>query len=334
MAVQGVLSFTPSSAALAPQGTAAAPRRGLPISASSDAVSIQYRPGHVEEAAANRLADSLAGLGQAKRNADQAASLAGIADDALEDIAAKLTRMKTLATEASAATSSAGERAILNDEFVRLRDEIDQIANATRFRDLDLLKGGAATDELTLSINVGGGAGAQDAVDVALQGATAAKLDADLPTAEIATSSGATAALADVQSAIDTVNQGRAKLDGAETRINTGATNADTRSVVDGRERDDLVAQKVTVDFNRVGVEHALDQRGIVPELQAELTLQRALAVFEAAGLQRPFEPAAPDTAQDADQGTAAPNRTEAKSDNSTPRPAKESPGARVDILA
>jgi len=334
MAVQGVLSFTPSSAALAPQGAAAASRRGLPIPASSDAVVVQYRPGHVEQAAATRLADSLAGLGQAKRNADQAASLADIADAALETIADKLTRMKTLATEAGAATSSAGERAILNDEFVRLRDEIDQVANATRFRDLDLLKGGAATDELTLSINVGGGAGAQDAIDVVLQGATAAKLDADLPTAEIATAGGATAALADVQSAIDTVSQGRAKLHGAETRIDTGATNADTRSVVDGRERDDLVAQKVTVDFNRAGVEHALDQRGIVPELQAELTLQRALAAFEAAGLQRPFEPAAPDTAQDADQGTAAPDRTEPKSGNPAPRPAKESAGARVDILA
>jgi flagellin len=89
-----------------------------------------------------KLKAEVSGLTQASNNAGQAVSLLQIADGALSTTADILTRMKTLAVQASSGQLADSDRALLQQEFVNLQDEVDRIANVTNFNGQSLLNGG------------------------------------------------------------------------------------------------------------------------------------------------------------------------------------------------
>lgn len=90
----------------------------------------------------------IASLGQGVRNANDAISMIQVADGALQVIDEKLIRMKELATQAATGTYTAAQRAIINDEFQAMKDEIDRIANSTEFNGIKLLSGGRRTEKI------------------------------------------------------------------------------------------------------------------------------------------------------------------------------------------
>lgn len=97
----------------------------------------------------SRLGIEVAGLRQASLNAGQASSLLQIADGAMSQISDVLTRMKSLAVQASSGQLSVTDRATLNSEFTSLRSEIDRIALDTEFSGSQLLNGGDTVASLT-----------------------------------------------------------------------------------------------------------------------------------------------------------------------------------------
>ena len=71
-----------------------------------------------------------------------------------------LLRMRELALQASNGTGSSADRDYLNDEFQRLRAEIDRIANNTEWNGRPVLNGNAGgTGVSSVSFQVGGNAG-------------------------------------------------------------------------------------------------------------------------------------------------------------------------------
>lgn len=92
-------------------------------------------------AISNRMNSQIRGLNQATRNANDSISLAQTAEGALQEATTMLQRMRDLAVQSSNDTNSATDRANLQKEVAQLQQELDRIAQTTRFNGKKLLDG-------------------------------------------------------------------------------------------------------------------------------------------------------------------------------------------------
>ncbi|HXG81952.1 MAG TPA: flagellin [Sphingomicrobium sp.] len=90
----------------------------------------------------SRISSEVAALKQASVNAGQASSMLQIADGAMARVGDILTRMKTLAVQASSGQLGDTERGMLDTEYQALLKEIDRIAEDTEFNGNKLVGGG------------------------------------------------------------------------------------------------------------------------------------------------------------------------------------------------
>ncbi len=119
-------------------------------------------------AIASKIKADQAGLRQAAKNAKQGASLIQTADKAYEKVLQELTRMRELATQVNNGALQADERAQANAEYQQRLQQIDSIADTTRFGVMSLLNGGGG--DVTLHSN---GAAVAAAVSGAVASGTA-----------------------------------------------------------------------------------------------------------------------------------------------------------------
>ena len=117
-------------------------------------------------AISTRMSSQIVGLEQSVQNASDAISMIQTAESALDEITNMLLRMRELALQASNGTGSVADRDYLQDEFSRLKDEIDRIANNTEWNGRAVLNGNAGgTGVQNVSFQVGGNAGQTISVD-------------------------------------------------------------------------------------------------------------------------------------------------------------------------
>ena len=147
-------------------------------------------------AIANRMAGQISGLNMAARNANDAISLVQTIEGATGEINNMLVRMRELAVQAASGTYSASDRDALNLEFGALMDEINRIAENTKWNGITVLDGDGDNDEgvavESISVQLGASSGQsmtlsfkswipQTSVDVAGKGTLRAD-SADLTT--------------------------------------------------------------------------------------------------------------------------------------------------------
>ena len=117
-------------------------------------------------AISTRMSSQIVGLEQSIQNASDAISMIQTAESALDEMTNMLLRMRELALQASNGTGSVADRDYLQDEFTRLKDEIDRIANNTEWNGRAVLNGNAGgTGVQNVSFQVGGNAGQTISVD-------------------------------------------------------------------------------------------------------------------------------------------------------------------------
>ena len=117
-------------------------------------------------AISTRMSSQIVGLEQSVQNASDAISMIQTAESALDEITTMLLRMRELALQASNGTGSVADRDYLQDEFTRLKAEIDRIANNTEWNGRAVLNGNAGgTGVQSVSFQVGGNAGQTISVD-------------------------------------------------------------------------------------------------------------------------------------------------------------------------
>jgi flagellin len=154
-----------------------------------------------------RLKADVTALTQAGINAAQGASVVQVADGGLARIGDVLQRMKALAAQSLSGVPTDTERGFIDAEFQQLVSEISDIATTTRFNGQSLLTGSAAAADYFVGTDVA------DTINVdfgALAGTAdfrAAALGVNLG---VATAGAATAAMAAVDTAIDTISEARA----------------------------------------------------------------------------------------------------------------------------
>jgi len=113
-------------------------------------------------AIANRMAGQISGLNMAARNANDAMSMVQTVEGATSEINNMLVRMRELAVQAASGTYSDTDRDALNLEFGALMDEINRIAENTKWNGITVLDGDGKNDNAgveSISVQLGASSG-------------------------------------------------------------------------------------------------------------------------------------------------------------------------------
>jgi len=161
-------------------------------------------------AISSRMTAQINGLDQSVRNANDAISLVQTADGALIEVTAMLQRMRTLAVQSASDTNTSADRTALDKEFKLLRTEIDRIAANTQWNGEDILDKSHASGVYEFQV----GANASQTVNITIDDYSTAsgKELEDIEDSDVLTSTKANLAITAVDTAINTVNAGRAEM--------------------------------------------------------------------------------------------------------------------------
>lgn len=216
------------------------------------------------------LRADIRGMNQAVRNANDGISLAQVAEGALGEISTALARMKELALQSSNGTLSNTERTAVNDEFQALSQEIDRITGVTEFAGVTPLD-----DTTSVSVQVGIASGGNNVISLTGVNATVSSLG--MSGLAVSTQSGATAALDNIDAAIDSVSGYRADFGAVQNRLEVSIRNLSTSienaSAAESRIRDVDVASEAS-DLVRNQI---IQQAAVASLAQANVSSQLAL---------------------------------------------------------
>ena len=165
------------------------------------------------------------GLNQAVRNLNDGVNLLQTAEGALTETTNMLQRMRELAVQSASGTYSTTQRSYLATEFLALGSQIENIASQTTWNGYTVLTGTTGgTTQGTYSFQAGQTSG--QTIDVAIGAMTLSALGVTATNAAvITTAASASAAIAYIDSAINTVNNQRATIGAAINRMTYAVDN-------------------------------------------------------------------------------------------------------------
>ncbi len=161
-----------------------------------------------------KMRAEITGLNVAQDNAQDGISLIQTAEGALAEVHDMLNRMYELASKAENGTLNDTNRDEIDKEMKELKNEIDRIAETTKFNGKTLLN---STGTTSVALKIGAGADAANTLRIEIQGANANQLKINDVQAD--TTTNATAALAKIEAAIDTVSGIRGTLGANQNRL-------------------------------------------------------------------------------------------------------------------
>lgn len=180
-------------------------------SAADDAAGLQI---------SNRLTSQIQGLDQAIRNANDGISLAQTAEGAMDEITTALQRIRVLAVQSQNGINSSSDRVALQKEVSALKTEISRISTTTQFGGVKLLDGKYSSTFL-----VGANAGQTISVNLSRTGGGFGSSGLGINKLSISSVTGASAALASIDSAIKTIDSKRADLGAIQNRFQSTVRN-------------------------------------------------------------------------------------------------------------
>lgn len=241
---------------------------GLRInSAADDAAGLQI---------ANRLTNQIQGLDQAIRNANDGISLAQVAEGAMDEITSALQRIRVLAVQSQNGINSSADRLALQKEVSALKAEISRVATTTQFGGVKLLDGKYSSTFL-----VGANAGQTISVNISRTGGGFGTSGLGLANLSISSLTGASAALASLDSAITIIDSKRADLGAIQNRFQSTIRNlsniVENVSAARSRIRDTDFA-KETAELTRAQI---LQQASTTILAQSNQRPQSALSLLQ-----------------------------------------------------
>jgi flagellin len=225
-----------------------------------------------------KMTADIRGLNQAVRNAQDGISLGQTGEGAMDQIQAAQQRIREIAVQSANATVE--DRTGLQAEVDQLTQEISRVVATTQFNGTQLLDGSAGT--LTFQIGQDGTASNQISVSgVDLTGLNTynATLTAT-GTVDVSTAAAASAAIASVDTDIDSVSTNRATFGAVQNRFESVVVNLTTYSenlsAARGRIQDADFAME-TANLTRSQI---LQQAGVAILAQANTLPQAALQLL------------------------------------------------------
>lgn len=187
------------------------------VKASDDAASL---------AIGTKIKSDVTALKQAQVNAGQATSVLQVADGALAQTTDILMRMKALSVQAQSGSVGADERGFIDKEFQALADQIDSIADQTKFNGQKLIDGSFKTGTADMDFQVG--VASTDTITVNFNSMKAADLTDGTTTvaaAKVDTVADAIKAGDSIDAAIKQVNEERADVGALISRFEFASAN-------------------------------------------------------------------------------------------------------------
>jgi len=235
---------------------------------------------------AHSLDSKVTSLNQAARNANDGVSLINLAEGALDQVSAMLTRMRSLAVQSINGTYSDDDRDNLHLEFQALNDEITRIDNNTKFNGIQVI---GASANITFQV----GHTSSDTITLVteeMQSAYLASAATDYHLDDAAISSvGASAgvintakgALGRVDAAISDVDSYRAKLGAVGNRLEHSAANLYTRVENQMAARSRIEDADYAVEAANLARAQILQQAGTAMLSQANATGATILSLLK-----------------------------------------------------
>jgi flagellin len=106
-------------------------------------------------AISERFTTQIRGMNQAIRNANDGISLAQTAEGAMGELTNNLQRVRELAVQSANATNSSSDRVALQNEVTQLVEEIDRVAQQTKFNGVTLLDGTFSNQSFQIGADAG-----------------------------------------------------------------------------------------------------------------------------------------------------------------------------------
>jgi flagellin len=177
-------------------------------------------------AIAERMNTQVRGMNVAMRNANDGISMAQVGEGALGKVSDIFQRMRELAVQSANGTNSADDRVSLNEEFTQLAQEATRTLGGTQFNGQNIL---ATTATSTFQIGANNttdidqiaiaGFDWTAATDITAALGSAVITGTDVPAVQVTDVTGAQAALAAIDDAIDAVNSQRATFGAVQNRF-------------------------------------------------------------------------------------------------------------------
>lgn len=252
------------------------------MSKSLEKLSSGYRVNRAADDAAGlavseKMRAQIRGLNMAVRNAQDGVSLVQTAEGGAQKIQDMLQRMRELAVQASNDTLTDPDRALLQEEFQNLIQEIDRTANSTKFNTKALIDGSVAGTTLTIQVGPGTSTSA-DHITISLQPLDAAELGVD--GLNINNVTAAQAAINQLDIAINDVSTARANFGALQNRleaaIETLLIQAENLTAAESRIRDVDMAQEMA-NFTKFQI---LQQASTAMLAQANVAPQSILSLL------------------------------------------------------
>ncbi|MBS4535781.1 flagellin [Clostridium sp. D2Q-14] len=169
-----------------------------------------------------KMRGQIRGLNQASSNAQDGISLIQTAEGALNESHAILQRMRELSVQAASDTNEEADRDAIVDEVNALKEELTRIGESTQFNKKDLLTGSLKGAIIHIGANKG------ENVSLSIGNMTASGLG--LKDITVSTQSGADAAIATIDAAIEKLSGERSGLGALQNRLEHTIKNLDNAS--------------------------------------------------------------------------------------------------------
>ena len=219
-------------------------------------------------AIADRMNAQIRGINVAIRNANDGISLAQTAEGALATVTDVLQRMRELAVQAQNGSNGTSDRVNLNTEYTELNNEITRIADQTKFNGKAIVgSAGAGANVFQVGANNG------DTLTITTTAVGA-------PGGDVTDAATASAAVAAIDTALDTITTSRATYGAAMNRFEFAISNlqitGENQSAARGRIMDaDFAAE--TANLSRAQI---LQQAGTAMVAQANQLPQNVLSLL------------------------------------------------------
>jgi flagellin len=225
-------------------------------------------------AIAERMSAQVRGMNVAIRNANDAISLAQVAEGALGKVGDMLQRMRELAVQSANATNGAGDRSNLDAEFQELGAEITRVLGNTKFNGLAIVGADAGTQTFQV------GANSSDTIDV-----TTVRLDnnASITAAtstDVTSASNATAAIDLIDTALTTVNDERALYGATQNRFESVISGLQINVENQTAARSRIVDADYAAETAALTRAQILQQAGVAMLAQANAAPQSVLSLL------------------------------------------------------
>jgi flagellin len=226
-------------------------------------------------AISERLRSQVRSLAQASRTANDGISLVHVGEGALNEVSSILVRLRELSIQSANGSSSTADMNTIKEDFDRLVNEVNRIAQSTDFNGIKLLDGLATSVTFHVGINTTANI---DQLNVTLTPALSTSLG--LSSLDVGSGGSTTTAILAIDDAINAVSQLRGKFGSLQNRLSSTIANLDVAgeslSATESRIRD-VDAAYETAELTR---NNFLQQASISSLSQANAQPQSALTLL------------------------------------------------------